>query len=307
MKLTTKHIIFALMMVLLVLAIVMGCLVVSRASGLLQMALNPGGNNTDTTPSSNPAPSSSVIPSSSEQPTESTAPHVHEFYKDKKVSATCDTGGYTLYGCSCGKSDIRDFTDPLGHKFGEYKVVAPTCDKDGWTERTCSRCKKVEITKPTAAGHNFSSWTASGNTKQRTCSGCDITEIKSQDSAQTWVMRIPAKAQKGEFDVYKITVDLTSTASDPTYEVYFNTTLGSVAFDYSDAGLVVAYGADGSYTAPAGTSVLTVNADGTVTFTPPTETPAPQPDPSEPGTSEPGTSEPQPGTSEPGTSEPSDE
>ena len=122
-------------------------------------------------------------------------------------------------------------------------------------------------------------------------------------------MRIPAKAQKGEFDVYKITVDLTSTTSDPTYEVYFNTTLGSVAFDYSDAGLVVAYGADGSYTAPAGTSVLTVNADGTVTFTPPTESPAPQPDPSEPqpGTSEPGTSEPQPGTSEPSTSEPADE
>ena len=161
MKLTTKQIMFILMCTLLVLVIVMGGIVLNRVSGMFQ--LGGMGDPGVSTPVENPSSSesipgsSSVISSSSQQ--ETTIPHTCEFtIKGDTLSPTCDTLGYTMYYCKCGRSDIQNYKSALGHKYGEATVVAATCEEDGWTERTCSRCKLIEKTKPTTAAHKFGQW-----------------------------------------------------------------------------------------------------------------------------------------------------
>ena len=281
MKLTTKHIMFILMCTLLVLAVVLGCIVLSKVSGLLQLGGIGAPGPSESSPSASTPESSSVVPPSSSQQ-ETSAPHVHEFVKYKTVSPTCDMQGYSLYSCSCGRGDIQDFTDPLGHKYGAATVVEATCDRDGYTERTCSRCKKVERTNPTAAGHKFSAWTAAETNKQRTCSGCSITEIRSLDDTQTWVLRLSKQEHKGSFNLQKITVDLAESDSDPTCEVYINASIDATGFDYSESGLTVFYMLDGeakSYLVPTGATVVSIYADGQVTTAAPVETPTPDPDP----------------------------
>lgn len=291
MKLTAKHIMFILMCTLLVLTIVLGCIVLSKVSGLLQL----GGAGTPT-PSESSSVNSTPVPSTSETPPpsssepETSAPHVHEFVKYKTVSAACDTQGYSMYSCECGKGDIRDFVDPLGHNYGDYTVVPATCTTDGWTERTCSRCKRIEKTNPVAAGHSFSDWTEGLTNKQRTCGGCHITEICSLDATQSWVLRISAQELKDAFAYQKVTVDLDGKDNDFTCEIYVSAELTSVSFDYSDAGLTISYtlaGEPQNCVIPAGTTVLTIYADGTTETAVPTVTPDPVPDPEpdpEPGT-----------------------
>lgn len=292
MKLTAKQIIFILMCILLVLVIVMGSIVLSRVSGLLQLGAPSTTAPSDVPSSSESIPeSSSVIPSSSQQ--ETTAPHVHDFKKGKTVSATCDTQGYTLYNCSCGKSDIRDFKDPLGHKFGAATVIAATCETDGYTERVCSRCGKTEHTNPTTAGHKFSTWATSGTNEQRTCSGCKVTEIRSLDTTKTWVIRKSTLDPQKTFTHYQIVVDLKDTETDPAYEIYTNLTNKNLSFDYTSTGLALSYKVGDeakSYQVPASAKVLTIYADGSVTTTLPAETPDPTP------STGPSTSEPNPST-----------
>lgn len=283
MKLTTKHIMFILMCTLLVLTIVLGLITLDRVSGLLNLVLGGTPAPAESTPSSTSTPESSSVapPPSSSQP-ETTAPHVHEFVKYKTVSPACDTQGYSLYSCACGKGDIQDFVDPLGHSYGEATVIEATCETDGWTERTCSRCKRVEKTNPVAAGHSFSDWTATGNNKQHTCSACNITEICSQDLTQTWVLRLSAQETQGDFFHQMVTIDLTENADDLICEVYLSTELTGVSFDYSDTGLTILYMLGDelqSCPVPAGTTAMVVYADGTCTTGAPDLTPDPIPDP----------------------------
>jgi len=281
MKLTTKHIMFILMCTLLVLAIVLGCIVLSKVSGLLQLGGIGAPGPSESSPSGSTPESSLVVPpSSSEQ--ETSAPHVHEFVKYKTVSPTCDMQGYSLYSCSCGRGDIQDFTDPLGHKYGAATVVEATCDTAGYTERICSRCKKAEHTKPTPAGHKFSAWATGETNKQRTCNGCGITEIRSLDAAQTWLLCLSKQERKGSFNYQKITVDLAESDSDPVCEIYINASIDATGFDYSESGLTVFYMLDGearSYLVPTGAAVVSIYADGQVTTAVPVETPTPDPDP----------------------------
>ena len=291
MKLTAKHIMFILMCILLVLTIVMGAIVFNRVSGLVQLVMGVGSNNTATDPSSSvEIPSSSVTPpSSSEQ--ETTAPHVHEFVVYKTISPACDTQGYTMYSCECGKNDIRDFVNPLGHNYGEETVVEATCETDGWTERTCSRCKQVKKENTVKAAHKFSDWTAAANNEQRSCSACNITEIRSLDTTQTWVLRLAAQTTEGDFACQKITVDLDGKDNDFTCEIYISTELTDLAFDYTDAGLTISYALAGtpqSYVVPAGTTAMVLYADGTSTTGAPNLTPDPIPEPDPEPSAEPG-------------------
>ena len=283
MKLTPKHIMFILMCTLLVLTIVLGCIVLSKVSGLLQLggAGTPAPSESSTV-NSTPVPSTSEAPPPSSSEQETTAPHVHEFVKYKTVSAACDTQGYSMYSCECGKNDIRDFVDPLGHNYGEEKVVAPTCDTAGWTERTCSRCKRIEKTNTVPAGHSFGDWTEGLTNKQRTCGGCHITEICSLDETQTWVLRIFAQEVKDGFAYQKVTVDLDGKDNDFTCELYISAELSGVEFDCTDAGLTISYtlaGEPQNCVVSAGTMVLTIYADGTTETAVPTVTPDPVPDP----------------------------
>ncbi len=289
MKLTTKHIMFILMCVLLALVIVMAGIVLRRVSGFLQLGGigKPSSSESASTPASDIPQESSSEPSSSVEATESTAPHVHEFYKDKKVSATCDTQGYTLYGCSCGRSDIRDFTEPLGHNYGEKTTVAATCTTDGWTERTCSRCKKVERTNIVTAAHKFSEWknidvaTGEATQEQRTCSVCKTIEIRSLDTTKTWVIRKSPLDAAGEYSHYQIVADLKDTDKDLTFELYTALADKTIGLDYNGSRVVVSYkiaGEEHTYSVSTGTNILTIDVDGTTSNTKPVITEPSDPD-----------------------------
>lgn len=289
MKLTVKHVMFVLMSVLLVLTVVMFLVTVGRALDMFQLGGSP---NTNTPQNSNPA-SGPVLNSSitTSKPIVTEPGHVHEFVQIKTYSATCVSSGYTLYECSCGKPDIRDFKDPLGHKYGEYSVVAATCTTDGWTERTCSRCDNIEKTNIITASHNFDDWadieSADGipTQEQRFCFGCGITEIRSLDPANTWVLQLTELESLYTFVHYQIVVDLAENENDPVYDIYLEDGLDATGFDYLNGEVVLSYLNNGMPTqciVPSYAKVQTLYADGTVTNEAPAEPSVPNPDPENP-------------------------
>ena len=159
----TKQIMLLLMSVLLLLTIVMGSIVLDRVSGLFQLMNTPnipeGTSEAPTQSEATTQTGASVAttpPTQATQPPATQVPHTHNFKKSQVVSSTCTDWGYTLWSCSCGKTDTRDFVDPKGHNYETVKVVPLTCDQDGYTERVCSRCKDVDKQDlQTAPGHDY--------------------------------------------------------------------------------------------------------------------------------------------------------
>ena len=272
------------MSVLLVLVVVTSAIVFSRVGGLLQLSAGP---NTNNTPSTSSVPSSSGTPdasSSAAPPPATFADHEHEYVKVKTYAAACDIEGYTLYECSCGKSDIRDFTEPLGHKYGTSTVVAATCTEDGWTERTCSRCKLVEKTNPTKAGHKFSLWAetdvsvGTAINEQRTCSACKLVEIQSVNSSDTWLIQKSTLDPQGTFTRYQIALNPDESGNGTTYEIYVGLSDKTLEFRYSGSRLSILYAANDtamSYAVPSGTKIITIYSDGRATPAKPVENPEP--------------------------------
>ena len=300
MKLTAKNVMFILMCALLVLTMMMVVITLGRVSDFLQ----PGGTGPAVSNQPNPSvtPSGSSSASVPEQSTQSTAPHEHEYVITDTFSPNCVSSGYTLYECACGKTDIRDFKDPYGHKYGEYSVVAATCTTDGWTERTCSRCKIVEKTNIVTASHNYSEWISdTDTTEQRTCYDCDITEIRSLDSANTWVLQLTELESENGFAHYRVVVDLAD--NDPAYDVY-SALADPLRFDCVNGELWVYFSTEGIYSQfsiSTGTTVVTFYADGNIALAEPVITPEPDiPDPENPDS---GTETPDPGTGDEGTGE----
>lgn len=284
MKLTTKQIMLIIMSTLLVLTVVMSCVVFSHVSNLLQLS---SGSDTNNTPSTSSEPSSSSVPDASSTaapPPETFADHEHKYVKVKTYSASCDTEGYTLYECSCGKSDIRDFTEPLGHKYGTSTVVAATCTENGWTERTCSRCKKVERTNPTTAGHKFSLWAemdvsvGTASNEQRTCSACKLVEIQSVNSSDSWLVQKTTLDPEGAFSHYQIVLNPDKSGKGTTYELYVGLSDKVLEFSYSGSKLSILYAANDtamSYAVTSGTKIITIYADGRATPAKPVDNPEP--------------------------------
>ena len=68
--------------------------------------------------------------------------HSHNYNTRQKVVApTCSQRGYTVYACSCGKTENRDYTDKLPHTVVDGPTIAPTCGKDGKQGgKKCSKC-----------------------------------------------------------------------------------------------------------------------------------------------------------------------
>ena len=59
--------------------------------------------------------------------------------KCETIPATCESGGYTLYTCICGKTKEESPVDPLGHSWCEWTVdVAPTNSTAGTLKRACN-------------------------------------------------------------------------------------------------------------------------------------------------------------------------
>ena len=186
----TKQIMLILMSVLLLLTVIMASIVLDRVGGLFQL-INVPEESTGTTQSSSPT-SPTANTDASSVPTDTTIPttplatdpaHVHNLTKSQTVSPTCTNWGYTVYACSCGKTDTRDFVDPKGHNYSEPVVVPVSCETDGYTQRTCSRCNDVDKQDVTPAlGHDYKLTKAYSSTcvddgyEEHTCSNCKNTK-----------------------------------------------------------------------------------------------------------------------------------
>lgn len=164
----TKRFLLAVMCMLLVLTAVIFGIVIARAGNMVSLLLGGFGANmapgtTPSTPTLAPTAPPTEPPTTppTEPPTEPTVPpteppHVHEMVVQRKVYANCTGYGYTMYACSCGKTEVGDFKDPLGHNLAAGYVVEPTCDKIGYTSHDCTRCNYFEQSNIVSAiGHAF--------------------------------------------------------------------------------------------------------------------------------------------------------
>lgn len=160
---TTKRILLAVMCTLLFLVIVMSCIVFHRVGSLfsgIQISPPPAANTPPSQQEPTQPPSSgtteSTQPSEPSRPTE--PPHEHEYVKTSTVSPTCTAFGYTVYTCSCGKTDLpaEEFRQPFGHNYIAGETVERTCTTDGYTPYTCKNCGDLEKRDLSEAeGHSF--------------------------------------------------------------------------------------------------------------------------------------------------------
>ena len=49
--------------------------------------------------------------------------HEHVWVKGETVEPNCEDKGYTVYECSCGETEKRDFVDPLGHDWKFIEIL----------------------------------------------------------------------------------------------------------------------------------------------------------------------------------------
>lgn len=106
--------------------------------------------------------------------------HTHSYDKVLRVVApSCDEHGYTVYKCSCGETENRNYINPLGHSYKDI-VEPPTCTEQGYTTHKCSTCGdsyKDSYKDPT--GHSWSYYQdpSSGETGwSRRCTICNAVE-----------------------------------------------------------------------------------------------------------------------------------
>lgn len=87
--------------------------------------------------------------------------HVHSYTYSKTVAATCETGGYEVWVCTCGATEHRNETEPNGHFWGVgggwVTDVEATCEKGGTEKHTCVNCGKVETRATNPLGHDWGS------------------------------------------------------------------------------------------------------------------------------------------------------
>lgn len=158
---TTKQTMLIVMCTLLVLVVIMGVIVGNKVSDLLFPDSSPSLNQPETEETDATAPGTEqpkpTLPPQTDPTEGPTEPgHEHEFKKDKTVAATCTAYGYTVYKCECGKTDMRDYTDPTGHSYGPGEVIKATCESGGCTRYTCRNCGNVEEKQKVAAlGHDY--------------------------------------------------------------------------------------------------------------------------------------------------------
>ncbi len=67
--------------------------------------------------------------------------HTCNFVKASSVSANCTQKGYSVYKCSCGKTENREYVSALGHKEGSWVVITEaTVSSTGLKRKSCTRC-----------------------------------------------------------------------------------------------------------------------------------------------------------------------
>lgn len=67
--------------------------------------------------------------------------HTCSLKKSETVAATCTADGYSVYSCSCGKTEKRDPVSKLGHNESAWKVeIEATTTTNGLKRKSCTRC-----------------------------------------------------------------------------------------------------------------------------------------------------------------------
>jgi len=300
MKLTIKQLMLIIMSTLLVLMIVMVAIVFNRVGGVFQMLFNSGTPTTapSTAPSSSTPDGSTAptLPTEPTEPTEPTDPHEHSYTIESVKAPSCTDLGYTVYTCSCGKTDIRDMKDAKGHNLGDATIIPVTCETDGYTEQYCSRCKQHIRSNIVKASHNFGNWSVAEQSvadpatyDQRVCSVCDAVELQIRGQSSPWIIRRYVPIAAGRYFLQRVFVDIADYAFDPSYELFFDVSVSNVYFAYDGMfGLIIEYDAGGQHFERAlsvnTSTFITVEADGSISYTKPdtsTETPTEPTEPSE--------------------------
>lgn len=112
---------------------------------------NNGNNNNNNNNDSN---SSDTLPTTPETSIGDPS-HDHSYEAWKSITPTCVAKGYTIYQCSCGATEIRDYKDPIAHNYGEWTVKKQATESsDGEKCRTCLSCGKTETEIIPKKGNN---------------------------------------------------------------------------------------------------------------------------------------------------------
>ncbi len=157
----------------------------------------------DITDESSDEPSEETSEETSEESSVEVHSHVYDTFVGT-VNPTCTAEGYTIYKCTCGKREQRDYTEAKGHTEGDWKVVKEaTTTSTGLKQKACTVCgtvlKEATIDKITSA--HTCSYTKS-STVAATCTAqgytiykCSCGNTKKQDytsalghNAGNWVV-----------------------------------------------------------------------------------------------------------------------
>ena len=279
MKLSAKHILFIILVLLLITAVILTAVLVSRVSGLMQLAMGPGDSTKPTAPSSVTPSGSEIASTPTTLPTIPEDSHTHQLVEVKVVLPTCTDFGYTLLKCTgCDESKEDNLISPLGHQLGAATIVPVTCEQDGYTQQTCSRCNENIRTNIQEASHQFSQWEQANvqlgehlvQQEGRSCSVCHATEWRSEAALGQWVIRCYSLEPQTDFSCYKIVVDLLGEdEDDPVYYIYSALADQTAAYFYSESGLQIGYMANEQpkiHIATTPGSHIVIHTDGRVAY-----------------------------------------
>ncbi len=223
-KINLQRIALITMCTTLALTVILSAVVIGKASPMIQMLV--GGNPQPSQPPATVQPTQTEPPDTNPpdtqpptvEPTDPTKPqpttpsgHTHAFRLKETVEATCDQEGYSVYVCSCGASEMRDYVAAKKHSYGPGKLVSPTCTEEGYTEATCSICGHVEVRdRQDALGHDYQmvrvqegNCTEDGYTEYK-CSRCgdvkreDVQVAPGHDFSEWEITREPTAGDPGE-------------------------------------------------------------------------------------------------------------
>lgn len=124
----------------------------------------------------------------------------HEF-KTETVAPDCTHGGFTVYDCAhCGRTFIKDYTEPKGHDYVASEVVEPTCTGEGYTIEVCSRCgDERHVDTVPATGHPRESSTIKSDDKKATCTQDGYILWHCDKCNSNYIERQTALGHDGEF------------------------------------------------------------------------------------------------------------
>ena len=117
--------------------------------------------------------------------------HEHSFITES-VFSSCESSGYVLLKCACGKEYKSEEIAPIGHLFTDYSYNDDaTCDTDGTETATCSRANcditDTRVKSNSALGHKFTNYLSDNNatcdtdgTETAVCQaeGCNQTDTR---------------------------------------------------------------------------------------------------------------------------------